>query len=269
MLKKYFNSLPLWQFENLADSGDLLHFVTSRAGGSSKGDYKSFNLGLNAGDDDRVVTGNRKLLASALSTEIGNFITLSQIHSNKVIAIKSQDDLERIKEFENNQADAMVTDLADICPVVQVADCVPLLMYDPTRKVIAAVHAGWRGTVGRIARETVMVMKERFGCQADDILAGIGPSIGPCCYEVGEEVVEEVMNNLSNADKLLTNNSSGTQKHFNLWQANIQELMEAGLSEAKIETANICTCCNKDQFYSYRCQKGKTGRFWAGLMLKK
>ena len=267
MLKTYFNSLPLWQFENLAEFEGIRHFVTSRAGGFSKGDFRSFNLGLNTGEDDAIVAENRERLALSLCISTDNFITLNQIHSNKVISIKSRDEIGHIKSPGNNRADALITNLPGICLIVQVADCVPILLFDSAQKVIAAVHAGWRGTVKRIAHETVRIMTEKFGCAPEDIMAGIGPSIGPCCYEVGDEVVEKVMDSLSNADKLLTDSPSSGKKHFNLREANFQELMESGLMDTNIELAGICTCCNNDEFYSYRCQNGKAGRFWAGIML--
>ena len=268
MLKTYFNSLPLWQFENLSEPEGVRHFVTTREDGYGEGDFGSFNLGLNTGDDDAIVAENRQRLASSLGISIDDFITLRQIHSNKVIPIKSRDDIEHIKNHENNHADALVTNLAGIYLIVQVADCLPILLFDPVQKVTAAVHAGWRGTVKKIVRETIRMMTGEFGCAPENILAGIGPSIGPCCYEVGDDVVREVTENLSNADKLLKDSPSGEKKHLDLREANSQELTEAGLIDANIEQAGICTCCNSDEFYSYRCGSGRAGRFWAGIMLK-
>ena len=138
--------------------------------------------------------------------------------------------------------------------MVLAADCVPVLMYDSRMRVIAAVHAGWRGTVGRIAAQTVERMQDEFGCDPRDVIVGIGPSIGPCCFEVGEEVVEAAREGLGNYQ-------------LNLWEANRRQLRQVGVEDARIEVAGICTVCHHDQFFSYRGDRGNTGRFGAGIML--
>jgi YfiH family protein len=138
------------------------------------------------------------------------------------------------------------------------------LFYDPVKRVIGAAHAGWKGTVQRIASRVVESMTNIYGSNPSDILAGIGPSIGPCCYHVGEEVVSQVKSHLGK--EFIKRKASG-ETVFDMWEANRAQLMASGIRDINIEVAEICTCCNVDKFYSYRCE-GQTGRFGAGIMLR-
>ena len=140
-------------------------------------------------------------------------------------------------------------------------------MYDSRMRVIAAVHAGWRGTVGRIAAQTVERMRDEFGCDTRDVIVGIGPSIGPCCFEVGEEVVEAAREGLGNLEGLVETGKQPGKYQLNLWEANRRQLRQVGVEDARIEVAGICTVCHHDHFYSYRGDRGNTGRFGAGIML--
>ena len=151
--------------------------------------------------------------------------------------------------------------------MVLAADCVPVLMYDPRVRVIAAVHAGWRGTVGRITAKTVERMREEFGCEPRDVIVGIGPSIGPCCFEVGEEVVEAAREGLGDLTGLIEPGKQAGKYLLNLWEANRRQLRQVGVEDIRIEVAGICTVCHHDRFFSYRGDRGNTGRFGAGIML--
>jgi polyphenol oxidase len=148
-----------------------------------------------------------------------------------------------------------------------VADCVPLLLFDPVKKVVAVIHAGWRGTVQHITSNTIKVMIDRFGSNPADILAGIGPSIGPCCYEVGEEVKAVVHESFGTTEGYLVSQPHSEKPYFDLWYANQKQLIELGLKPENIETSQICTKCNHRMFYSSRADKGVTGRFAAGIFL--
>jgi hypothetical protein len=161
--------------------------------------------------------------------------------------------------------DAMVTNVPDICLMIQVADCVPILFYDPVKKVIAAAHAGWRGTVLKIARNTVNIMVKKYKSDPDNIYAGIGPSIGPCCYQVGHEVVHEVTRDLKNEKGLIKIRND--LSYFDLWEANKRQIIEAGVPGSNIEVSGICTKDDCDTFFSSRAMNGMTGRFGAGIML--
>jgi len=151
---------------------------------------------------------------------------------------------------------------------VMVADCVPVILFDPVKKVSAVIHAGWRGTVKHITSNTVKTMTDRFGCDPADIIAGIGPSIGPCCYEVGEEVRTVVEQSFGTTRDYLVTKNHSDKPHFDLWYANHKQLTDSGVKPENIETSELCTRCNSQIFYSSRADKGITGRFAAGIFIK-
>jgi YfiH family protein len=150
---------------------------------------------------------------------------------------------------------------------VQTADCVPILLFDPEKKVVAAVHAGWRGTVSKILAKTVGQMVEKFDCQPSDIVAGIGPSIHMHAYEVGAEVVEAVQDNFGNSTALLKPSLTEGKAFFDLWEANKTILIESGIPEENIEVMGLCSFEHADLFYSARRDGIDTGRMVSGIRL--
>jgi YfiH family protein len=162
----------------------------------------------------------------------------------------------------------MVTNVPGICLMVLSADCVPILMWDHAKKVIGVVHAGWKGTLHLIARKTVKVFQKDFGSSPHDIRAGIGPSIGPCCFEVGSEVISQVKDRLGTGKKHIANKLADKKGCFDLWSANQEQLVQAGIPENNIEVARTCTCDHADVFFSHRCEGGRTGRFGAGILIR-
>jgi len=223
--------------------------------------FDTLNLSFNVSDDAKDVLANRRLLAEALGIKFESMTAAKQVHNNKVAVVKREMRGKGANDHGSalDEIDAMVTDIPDILLMIQVADCVPLLLYDPKQKVIAAAHAGWRGTVLEIARNTVNSMVKRFKSDPAYIYVGIGPSIGPCCYEVGHEVIRE-----ASKDLIKTRNG---KNYFDLWEANKSQLIEAGIPASNIEISRICTHCNSDTFFSSRAGGGVTGRFGAGIML--
>ncbi len=162
------------------------------------------------------------------------------------------------------KADAIVTNRRAITLFMRFADCVPIMLYDPIRGVIGMAHAGWKGTVNKIGLDTVTAMHAQYGSMPGDILAGIGPSIGPDHYEVGGDVIEQVKKAFGvDSVSLLTNNNGHT--HFDLWKANSLILQNAGVE--KIQSAGICTACNTRDWYSHRAEHGRAGRFGAILAM--
>jgi YfiH family protein len=174
-----------------------------------------------------------------------------------------------------DDTDALVTSTPDTPLVILTADCAAVLLWDPARNAVGIAHAGWRGTVARVVAATVARMRASFGSNPRDLLAAIGPSIGPCCYEVGAEVIDAVVAAFpGDAGELLQHPdmaSAGSfrasvnedRRHFDLWRANERVLVEAGVAEANIEVAGLCTSCRTDLFYSHRAERGNTGRFGA------
>jgi len=263
------NNIRFHKFENCFSFPEIVHFVTSRKGGVSPEPYDSLNIGFGTDDFSLNVLENRHKISEALDIPLDNFVMCNQVHGTKVEVV-SKLHKGRGALYRDNSlmaTDAMITSSIEVCLFVMGADCVPILFFDPVKKIIGAAHAGWRGTVNKIAVETVNKMREVYGCRIDDIHAGIGPSIGPCCYKVGDDVVGEVLHAFGTAGKFIKYNSSDSSTVFDLWYANKYLLMEIGLKEENIETANICTICHSDEFFSSRAGKGITGRFGAGIML--
>ena len=163
--------------------------------------------------------------------------------------------------------DGMITNEPEVCLFAMGADCVPLLFFDPENKVIGAAHAGWRGTINNMAGSMVEKMKTTFGSNPANIHVGIGPSIGPCCYEVGPEVVDAVVQNFTTVNGFISNGANEGKPILDLWYTNQHLLKAAGVKEKHIEISSLCTCCNQHHFFSSRGGQGITGRFGAGIML--
>lgn len=265
-MKKKGGSLNLFGFDNLGGIPDLLHFVTSRAGGVSQPPYDSMNLGLHTADNPDHVRMNRTILAANTGIPANKFLYASQVHSGDVKII-DQKAIESSVIENNPRTDATITDIPGICLMVMVADCVPILLFDQVKKVSAVIHAGWRGTVQHITGNTIRKMVNHFGCDAADIIAGIGPSIGPCCYEVGEDVRQVVKQSFGTTEGFLVYHPHSIKPHFDLWFANHKQLTDYGVKPGNIETSELCTRCNPATFFSSRASAGITGRFAAGIYI--
>jgi polyphenol oxidase len=250
------NNLHLWQFDNLRGGG-IHHFVTDRS--SSGG--KEFTLSYSSHPDRKFVDSNRRELAEAMGVEPSQLFFPSQVHETRILHVRS--DTPR-KELMNT--DALVTDERGVCIAVMSADCVPILLYDKRHEVVAAVHSGWRGTVARILEKTLHHLREQFGTQGVDLLAGIGPSVSQDSYEVGEEVIHNVKKNFTDSASLLIEQPQN-KAMLDLWKANKIQLLEFGVPETQIEISDLCTVKNNEHFFSAR--KGDAGRFAAGIMLAK
>lgn len=271
MIDKKINSLPIWLFENLSRYEEIGHFVSTRTLGHSSPPYDSLNLSFNVGDDPKKVLKNRKLLTEALEIPLASLTTAKQNHESHVKIVSEAMRGKGSTDYEGalSATDAMVTNVADICLMVLLADCVPILFYDHSKRVIGVAHAGWKGTLQLVAQKTVEVLKEHFGCSPRDILAGIGPSIGPCCYQVGREVVSEVEHVFGTRNDCVSRETADGKAYLDLWTANLKQLLQAGIPEKNIEVAKVCTCDHHNVFFSHRHEKGKTGRFGVGIIIRK
>jgi YfiH family protein len=212
------------------------------------------------GASPEIYAENRKRLADVLKISPDQLVFPRQTHTNCVA------ELSEIPETEINETDALVTNRPGICLCVQTADCVPILLFDPEEKVVAAIHAGWRGTVKKIAETAVLKMKKNYGTSPENLLALVGPSIGPGIYEVGDEVVTGAQKNIPHAAKSLHMNSNG-KFHFNLWEANRQILLQSGLKNKNIEIAGECSFTKAEKYFSARRDGVDTGRMVSGIML--
>lgn len=250
------NSLRFYQFEHLSGIAGLSHGVFTRWGGVSEGPFHALNVGSTVGDDPEHVRANREQLAMALGVRDADTRTTWQVHGADVLIVRRGDPA----GWPPPQADGIITPDPGIPLVMRFADCVPLILYDPVQRVLGLAHAGWRGTVAGAGPATVERMAEVFGSKPGDILAGIGPSIGPCCYEVGDEVVEQVGRAFGPVEGLVHRSAAnGKNPHLDLWAANEHALRLAGVGH--VEQSGICTACNTHEFYSHRAESGRTGRF--------
>lgn len=260
---KYSNLL---QFESLNVYDSLLHFSTTIDGGVSSGNYTSFNLGMNSGDDPQNVVENRDRLADMLHLPSDKLIFPYQTHGNSVCIIdkefisKDQDEQKRLL----NGIDALITNEIGVCIGVGTADCVPILIFDPKNKVLGAVHAGWRGTVAKLVSKTVEVMVSEFKSKASELIVGIGPSISADCFQVGDEVVDAFVHAGFLVDDIGYYDFDTNKFHVDLWHANEVLLTDSGVRYDNIEVAGLCTYSLPDKFFSARRQGIESGRLITG-----
>jgi polyphenol oxidase len=265
------NNLPLFHFSGLSKHQEILHFVTTRQGGYSTAPFYSFNLAFHVGDKKENVLKNRAKLAQFLHIPSQSFTISCQVHGTHISTVNQNERGSGASDLSNaiKASDAMITDQKGVCLLIFVADCVPVLLYDQKKQIIALVHAGWQGTVGLITQKTVYQMQSYWGCKSQDILCAIGPSIGPCCYQVGPEVISRVREVFPEEEYLINSVSAEGMGYFDLWEANKLQLLNCQIPEKNIEVAGLCTYCHSDLFFSSRKDGGHTGRFAAGIMLRK
>ncbi len=235
------------------------HAFTTRIGGYSRGPYASLNLGRGVDDDPEAVARNRALVRDALGLVGAHEVEAAQVHG-AVVAVVGQAEAGRIIEG----ADGLVTAGRGVVLAVHAADCVPLLLADPRRHVVAAVHAGWRGTAAGVSVEAVTVMADRFDCRPEDLRAAIGPCIGPCHYEVDDPVMAR-LRSWPWWEQVATPNARGRWQ-LDLRDATRRQLIDAGVPVTQIETLDWCTFEHPELFYSYR-RDGTTGRIAALVAL--
>jgi polyphenol oxidase len=247
-----------FQFEGIGDG--LTQAVFTRQGGDSPAPWDSLNLGGSVGDEFARVRANRDRALAALDRAPGSVYDVWQVHGISVAIAEAP----RLPDTPPLQADTILTSTPGVTLLMRFADCVPIFLHDPIRKVIGISHAGWMGTVRGTLRFAVEAMQARFGSKPGDILAGIGPSIGPDHYEVGPDVIAQVRQTFGqSASSLLEEHAGAT--HFDLWAANRLTLENAGVRH--IELAGVCTACHTGDWYSHRAERGCTGRFGAIIAL--
>jgi len=253
VLRHQINSLVYYRFANLASHDEVLHGVFTRLGGVSHSPYGSLNVGHLVGDDHQAVEANHDLICQALGISRRDVATAHQVHGSRV-ALAGPEDRGRVVPA----TDALITDTPGVALMLRFADCLPVLLYDPVRRAIGLAHAGWKGTIKGIAAKTASAMVEAYGSRPADIIAGLGPCIGPCCYQVGTEVIESVKARFNHWQEFLRPQGDGSV-HLDLWEANRRQLAELGVEE--IAVSQLCTACRSEEFFSHRAEKGRTGRF--------
>jgi YfiH family protein len=257
-----------YQFSLLEAHAERLHAgCTGRDGGVSKPPYDEFNVGLHVGDDQQAVVENRRRVARALGIELSSFVIPQQVHGGEVQMVTSADRGRGALTSEDAipGVDALITREAGIALAVMLADCVPVVVFDPITPAVGIAHAGWAGTVRHVARNTVAAMRKQLGSDPGTLLAGVGPSIGPDSYEVGAEVAGRAQAEFPDTGAV---RPQGEGKFLlDLWGCNVADLLEAGLPREHIEVAGLDTFQMPARFFSHRRQQ-PTGRFLALAMLR-
>ncbi len=254
------DSVKYYSFD-LFEGQAITHAVFTRQGGVSRCPWTSLNVGLTVGDDPEKVAQNRQLAFDTLGRDVQTLSDSWLVHGKDAFVYDSP----RPREQKlPPKADIILTDNPQVSLFMRYADCVPILLYDPQKRAIALAHAGWQGTVKRVAQAAVEAMQSRYGSYPADILAAIGPSISPQRYPVGEDVVFQVTQAFGeDAPGLLPR--MGRSTHFDLWAANRLTLQQAGVRQ--IDSPGLCTASNTADWYSHRAEHGKTGRFGVLLAL--
>jgi polyphenol oxidase len=259
MIHSIKNGISTYQFESFENKG-VGHAFFARVGGVSPEPWSSLNQGGSIGDKRENVIENRKRAFDAIQRPVESIYDVWQVHGTEVVCTDSP----RLLDAAHEKADAILTDRTDVTLFMRFADCVPILIYDPVKQVVGIIHAGWQGTVKRIVSHTIDVIQEKYQVDPANIIAGIGPSIGQCHYQVGEEVVEAVEFSFQDKAVDLIKNRNG-HPFFDLWKANESLLRSSGVKN--IQTAGECTACHTDEWFSHRAEHGSTGRFAAAIYL--
>lgn len=256
--------IAYYTIDLLEETGLVKHCFTTKRGGVSKGHYESMNLRFHCDDAPENVRKNFSRLADAIGVDVHSMVCSNQVHESQVVRV-GRADCGNGLFFENRfeSADALMTNEPGVTLVTFYADCVPIYFLDPVKRVIALAHSGWKGTVSRIGAKTVERMHAVYGTDARDVLCAIGPSIGVCHFEVGDEVAECFMQEFG---------ASVLEKHQNRYHVNLQKavadtLLASGILPEHLEDSGICTYCNSDLLFSHRKTAGKRGNLAAVLAL--
>lgn len=290
-------------FPGLERIGAVRHLFSTREGGVSGGIYASMNLSYTRGDKKEAVDENYRRIAACLESSVEDMVCPDQTHTDHIRLVTAKDRGKGVvKPKDYRDVDGLITQEKGIVLCTFFADCVPLFFVDPVRKAIGLSHSGWRGTVQKIGKKTVEEMGRAFGTKPEDIHAAIGPSICQDCYEVSEDVIEEFRKAFpgmresgemsypqsESPDQACLENGSGIPKGHNefrepscrlwystkpgkyqldLWEANRQIMLEAGIPASQIEVTDLCTCCNPDFLFSHRASCGQRGNLGAFMKI--
>ena len=262
------NGVVYFQSDGIAAAGGVAHGFSTRRGGVSEGMWESLNLGVGRGDDPDHVRENYRRFFAAAGVKAGQVAMTNQIHGGVVRTVTTADLHADPCDKVGYEADGLMTDLPGVALVVYSADCIPILFYDPVRRVIAAVHAGWRGTAAGIATAAVQRMESVYGSERGDILAAIGPGIGPDCFETHEDVPNAMTAALSTAVLQHIRIKENGKFAVDLKAINAMRLEQAGLEPAHIAVSDLCTACHPDRFWSHRIQGTSRGSMAAVIQLQ-
>ena len=253
--------------DNISAAGGVAHGFASRLGGVSTGPCAQLNLGLTRHDKPEAVRENYTRFCAALGTDVDHLVFSHQVHEDTIRVVQASDVLADIFDPIPYDADGLITDQPGLCLTIYYADCIPVLLYDPVKKVIAAVHSGWRGTALGIAPQAVKKMADLYGSDPKDVLAAIGPGIGPCCFETHDDVPNAMTAQLGQGvmDHVTTLPNGKFQvdlKGILTWQ-----LTAAGVTHDHLEVLPLCTGCHPELYWSHRKMGDQRGNQAAMIQL--
>jgi polyphenol oxidase len=250
------NGLSYYQFPLLQSIPGLVHGIFTRHGGKSQGAYANLNLSFSVGDDPKIVAENRSIILKTLG--VPGLRSLKQIHSKETVEIFAGQSGGTPSRPETRSGDILMTRIPGMGLMIKQADCQSVVLYDPDHRAIANIHCGWRGNVADVIGEAFKKMQETYGTHPSSLLAGIGPSLGPCCSQFINYRIEIPAKYW---------NYQTRPAYFDLWQLSRDQLIAAGILEEHIQIAGICTSCQIQDFFSYRKEK-ITGRFATVIALQ-
>ena len=258
------NGVPYLSYPLLEETGAVKHGFSTKLGGVSTGSCATMNISTTRGDDPEAVAENRRRIGAAIGVRPEDMTYTHQTHTTNVAVVRAEDRGRRFLE-----TDGLVTNVPGICLVTFYADWVPLFLVDPVKKAIGLSHSGWRGTVGKMGKVTVQAMMREYGSRPEDIVAAIGPSICQDCYEVSEDVIDRFRDSFNEAvwPKLFYRKENGKYQ-LDLWRANEEVFLEAGIRRENLAVTNLCTHCNQEVLFSHRATGEKRGNLSAFLALK-
>lgn len=241
------------------DKCGVHNMYTTKAGGVSKNQYSSLNFSLGDDEKEKNVIKNYEIALSAIGCDINSLVCTKQVHGNNVLTVTKSDCGKGVLRPHGWEADGLITQEKGVTLAAYYADCAALAFFDPKREVIGVAHAGWRGAVAHIASKTVEKMAEQFQCDPADILVSVGPCICKSCFQVGEEVCEQVLSGYGNdAETLILNTANGS--YLDLAGLNQLDLLNGGVRNENISMSGLCTCCNSHRFWSHRKTNGIRGK---------
>lgn len=258
MRRENHNGVVLYRFPGL-DGAGVTHGVFTRLGGVSQGSFATLNLGHTVGDELAAVEENHRRVLSTLHISRDQVVSPYQVHSARAQLVGRGH-----AGTVQPATDALLTTTPDLAILFRFGDCVPVLLFDPAQRAVGLAHAGWRGAARGVISSTVDAFVRRVGSRPQDIWAGIGPAIGPCCYEVGPEVVTAISQACPEGTDVVERRDGSL--YLDLPGAVRAQLLAAGVGQ--VDASALCTACRTDEWFSHRAEDGRTGRFGVLVMLE-
>lgn len=268
MKANYNNEVLYYTFPDFEKYDFVTHAFSSREGGVSTGYFSSMNLGIKTEDSKENILANYKYFTEAVGIPMESVVIGNLSHDANVWVARREDaGCGLLKPFNYEKIDALITNERNLAITITCADCVPVYFLDPVNKAVGIAHSGWRGTAKEISARTIERMTEMYGSKPEEMLAGIGPCIGMCCYEVSSDVIE-AFKDFDYLDDAWYFEKEDGKYDIDLSRIIFGTLAYSGIPAENISISGICTCCNSDVLFSHRASKGKRGTMAGMIMLK-